>query len=151
MNAAGQVRVRVAGVYTRGDEILLVNHVRDGRSYWLLPGGGLEFGESLAQALERELREECALQTCTGKLLLLAESLPPDRHRHVLNLVFRGEVLSGEARLNEVSERLKGVAWVKKAELVGLTFFPDIKAALLRHWEAGFALPAESLGDLWKA
>ena len=144
------IKVRVAGVYTRGDEILLVNHVKDGRSYWLLPGGGLEFGESLAAGLERELREEAGLETRTGKLLLLAESLPPDKHRHVLNLVFHGQVTGGEAHLNEVSERLKGVAWRKKGELAGLTFFPDIKAALIRHWEAGFNLPAESLGDLWK-
>jgi 8-oxo-dGTP diphosphatase len=149
VTAPGQVRVRVAGVYVRGDEILLVNHVKDGRSYWLLPGGGLEFGESLTAGLERELREEAGLETRTGKLLLLAESLPPDRHRHVLNLVFQGQVLSGEAHLNEVSDRLKGVAWVKKAEVPGLTFFPDFKTALLRHWDAGFTLPAESLGDLW--
>jgi ADP-ribose pyrophosphatase YjhB (NUDIX family) len=144
------IKVRVAGVFTRGDEILLANHVKDGRSYWLLPGGGLEFGESLAAALEREMREETSLETRTGKLLLIAESLPPDKHRHVLNLVFQAEVLSGVAHLNEVSERLKGVGWRKRAELAGLTFFPDIKAALLRHWDSGFSLPAESLGDLWK-
>ena len=75
--------------------------------------------------------------------------MPPDRHRHVLNLVFQGEVLGGEARLNELSERLKGVAWKKRAELDGLLFFPAIKDALLRHWDAGFTLPAESLGNLW--
>ena len=140
----------MAGVYTHGDEILLVNHVKDGRSYWLLPGGGLEFGESLTAALERELREEAGIETRTGKLLLIAESLPPDRHRHVLNLIYQGQVLSGEAKLNEVSERLKGVAWRKRAELADLTFFPDIKDAVLRHWAADFSLPAESLGDLWK-
>lgn len=144
------VKVRVAGVYTRGDQILLVNHVKDGRSYWLLPGGGLEFGESLAQCLERELREEAGLETRTGRLLLLAESIPPDRHRHVLNLVFLGEVLGGEARLNEASERLKGVAWRRRAELGGLAFFPDFKDALLRHWDSGFTLPAASLGQLWR-
>lgn len=145
------IKIRVAGVYTRGDEILLVNHEKDGRSYWLLPGGGLEFSESLATALERELMEECGLKTRTGKLLLIAESLPPDKHRHVLNLVFQGDILDGEAYLAEVGgDRLKGVAWRKRSELAGLTFFPDIKDAVLRHWQAGFGLPAESLGDLWK-
>jgi ADP-ribose pyrophosphatase YjhB (NUDIX family) len=145
------IKIRVAGVYTRGDEILLVNHEKDGRSYWLLPGGGLEFGETLAAALERELVEECGLKTRSGKLLLLAESLPPDRHRHVLNLVFQGEILEGEAHLAELGgDRLKGVAWRKKGDLGALTFFPDIKDAVLRHWDAGFTLPAESLGDLWR-
>lgn len=150
MSAAGQIKIRVAGVYVRGDEILLVNHVKDAKSYWLLPGGGLEFGETMAAGLERELREEAGLETSTGKLLLIAESLPPDGHRHVLNLTFLGQVVSGEAHLNEVSERLKGVAWRRKADLAGLSFYPDIKDALLRHWEAGFTLPTESLGDLWK-
>lgn len=145
-----QVRVRVAGVYTRSDEILLVNHVRDGRSYWLLPGGGLDFGEGLAAALERELAEECGLSTRTGRLLFLAESLPPQKHRHILNLVFHGEILSGEAHLNEVSERLRGVAWKRREEVPGLLFYPDFKAVLLRHWAAGFRAPVEELGNLWK-
>jgi 8-oxo-dGTP diphosphatase len=95
--------------------------------------------------------EECGIKTRSGKLLLLAESLPPDKHRHVLNLVYLGEVVDGEAHLAEQGgDRLKGVAWRKKADLAGLTFFPDIKDAVLRHWSAGFTLPAESLGDLWK-
>lgn len=146
---SGQLRVRVAGVFTRGDELLLVNHVRDGASYWLLPGGGLEFGETLAQALERELREECALEVRAGKLLFVAESLPPDKHRHILNVTLRGEILGGEARLNEEGGRLKGVAWVKRSEIPGLVFYPDFRDALLRHWDSGFACGAESLGNLW--
>jgi ADP-ribose pyrophosphatase YjhB (NUDIX family) len=145
-----KVKVRIAGVYTRGDEILLVRHEKEGKSYWLLPGGGLEFGESMETGLERELMEEAAVKTKTGKLLFTAESLPPDKHRHVLNIVFLGQVLQGEAKLNEVSERLKEVAWKKKSEVLSLTFFPDLKAALLMHWESGFTLPAESLGDLWR-
>jgi 8-oxo-dGTP diphosphatase len=149
-NGDKKVKVRIAGVYTRGDEILLVRHEKEGKSYWLLPGGGLEFGESMETGLERELMEEAALKTKTGKLLFTAESLPPDKHRHVLNIVFLGQVLKGDAKLNEVSERLKEVAWKKKSEVPALTFYPDLKAALLKHWESGFTLPAESLGDLWK-
>jgi ADP-ribose pyrophosphatase YjhB (NUDIX family) len=123
--------------------------VRDGRSYWLLPGGGVDYGETLAQALEREMMEECALTVRAGRLLFLAESIPPDRHRQILNVTLLGEILAGEARLNESGGRLKGVAWKRRAELADLVFFPDFKAELLRQWESGFAAQPASLGNLW--
>ena len=115
MSAAGAIRIRVAGVYTRGDEILLVNHVKDGRSYWLLPGGGLEFGESFAQGLERELTEECGIKTATGALILVAESLPPDRHRHVVNrsdlLRFRLRIMAALPIKFPCTGRGQGIGW----------------------------------------
>lgn len=147
---SNEIRIRVAAAITRGDELLLVNHVRGAESYWLLPGGGVEYGETLAQALERELAEECALTVRAGRLLLLAESIPPDRHRQVLNVVLKARILDGEARLNESGGRLKGVAWKKREQVPGLVMHPDFKDALLAQWDSGFTAPPQSLGNLWK-
>lgn len=147
----GDIKTRVAGVFVREGKILLVRHEKDGRSYWLLPGGGLEYSESLEAALERELMEEAGLKVKAGRLLFIAESLPPDKHRHVINVVLAGEILAGEAKLNEVSERLKEVAWVPREQLSGLSFQPDFKAILLRLWDEGFQGPALSLGNVWQA
>ncbi len=145
----GGIKTRVAGVFIQDEKILLVRHEKDGRSYWLLPGGGLEYSESFETALERELMEEANLVVKAGRLLFIAESLPPDGHRHVINLVLAGEIISGEAKLNEVSERLKEVAWVPRADLASMTFQPDFKATLLRLWDEDFAGPAFSLGNVW--
>lgn len=146
-----RIRIRVGAVIVKHGEILLVKHEKDGRTYWLLPGGGQEFGETAAQALERELKEECGLNVKCGQLLFMAESLPPDKHRQVMNLTFLAELVSGEAHLAEKdSERLKGVAWVKKDQLSKLTFFPDFRDALLAQWDCDFQLQAENLGNLWK-
>ena len=144
------IRIRVGGVYVRGEEILLVRHAKGGRKYWLLPGGGCEFGETLAQALERELVEECGLQTRTGRLLFTNESIPPSGHRHVVNFTFLGDVLSGEAALKEHDGVLDHVAWVPRSEVSGLPFYPNFKKALLESWASGFSLPAQNLGNLWE-
>jgi 8-oxo-dGTP diphosphatase len=49
-----------AAVISEG-AILMVRHVHGGRDYWTLPGGGVEPGESLQQAVVREVREEANL------------------------------------------------------------------------------------------
>jgi 8-oxo-dGTP diphosphatase len=145
------IRIRCAAVIVRNDEILLVKHEKGGREYWLLPGGGLEHGETMARATERELHEECGIAIRCGRLLFCAETLEPDQGRHIVNMVFLGEHLAGEPHLATKDDaRLAGVAWVKREKLDRLTFFPDFREELLQQWESGFSLGAKSLGNLWK-
>ncbi len=48
---------RACGALIQGDMILMVRHVEPTRSYWTLPGGGLEAGETPAEAAIREVYE----------------------------------------------------------------------------------------------
>ena len=65
VNQNKATRLRVAAfILNSKNELLLVKHEKNGRSYWLLPGGGVEFGESLKQALKRELKEELSIEKC---------------------------------------------------------------------------------------
>ncbi len=50
-------RLRVAALLRWHDRILLCRQEKPGKEYWLLPGGGVESGESLIEALVRELHE----------------------------------------------------------------------------------------------
>ena len=48
------IRVRVAGIIVEDARVLLIAHKKNDKVYWLLPGGGVDFGESLPDAgLER--------------------------------------------------------------------------------------------------
>jgi len=54
-------RIRVSALLRWQDRILLCRHEKVGRGeYWLLPGGGVNSGESLVDALHRELRRNTA-------------------------------------------------------------------------------------------
>ena len=55
-------RIRVSALLRRGERVLLCRHEKVGRHYWLLPGGGVNGGETLVRALQRELTEELGIE-----------------------------------------------------------------------------------------
>ena len=134
-----EVRIRAAALVLRGDEVLLVRHQKGGRTYWLLPGGGVEFGEPAPEAARREVQEETGLEVEIDDLLLVAETIAPDATRHVLHLVFRADLRGG---------RLAEARFVPLAELPGLDLHPPMAPALVeaaRRPSSG----ARYLGRLW--
>lgn len=63
---------RYQGAIVRDDHILLIRHTHHetARSYWLVPGGGIEPEESEEECVVREMREETCLEVRVAGLLL---------------------------------------------------------------------------------
>jgi len=60
---------RAAGIIIEDGKILLIHRFRGGKEYWVIPGGSVEEGETIKQALGRELSEELAIQVLASKPL----------------------------------------------------------------------------------
>ncbi|MBE1609487.1 NUDIX domain-containing protein [Actinopolymorpha pittospori] len=90
------VVVRVCAVILRGTRVLMVRHVEERREFWTLPGGGVEAGETPAQAVLREVAEETRLAGTVGPVLYERAYRSVD-DRDVLETCFLVEV-SPDAR-----------------------------------------------------
>ena len=104
-----------------------------------LPGGVVESGESLEEAVAREVREETAIAIEPVGLAGFRETVVRDAEdrveRHFVILCFAARWMAGEPVLNE---ELSEARWVDRAELAGLPTTPglaDIVAAAFERLE----------------
>jgi ADP-ribose pyrophosphatase YjhB (NUDIX family) len=143
------VKIRVAAIILKDGKVLLIKHRKGSRSYWLLPGGGLEYGECIHDCLKRELKEELNLEIKVGDFLFLNESIPPDRHRHVLNLYFMAEIISGNIVLGK-EKILDGFGFFGAEEIDKLTIYPNTKEELKKILQNKYEFINPYLGNLWE-
>ena len=76
-----RLRVRVCGLCWDGERLLLVNHrMAPGKALWIPPGGGVEYGETLENALKREFLEETGLEITPSQFAFGSEFIKAPLH-----------------------------------------------------------------------
>ena len=93
-------RIRYQGLIIKEDRVLLIRHTRhaDGASYWVIPGGGIEPGESEEECVIREMKEETNLDVHVERLLIEQATIPGDAylfHKTYLCSIIAGEPAPG--------------------------------------------------------
>jgi ADP-ribose pyrophosphatase YjhB (NUDIX family) len=145
-------RIRVSAVLAWRDRVLLCKQEKPGKEYWLLPGGGVNSGESLVEALRRELAEEVGivdLLPLEGPVAIV-DSIAPVRSfaaKHVVHIIFAGD-LSGRSLETVTSSdaAIRGHRLFALSELDDVVLHPPIQRFLAR-WRPGD--PVVYLGPLW--
>ena len=143
-----RVRVAAAILDERG-RVVLVRHRFGSVRYHLLPGGGVEKGEALAEALIREVREETGLDVEVGEPLFVSDTIDPAGGRHVINITFSARITGGGVTVHPQDERVEAVDLVDPEDLEGLDLRPPFATQLAQAAQSGFGGPARYLGSLW--
>lgn len=130
-------RPSVYGVALRDDKVLLVPQW-DGYDF---PGGGIEIGETIDEAFEREFREETGLIAERGEALACASDffIHPytDKAYHTVLMYYLCENVSGEisdANFDEYEKKYaKKAEWVAIARIKDLKFYNPVDSVALIH------------------
>jgi ADP-ribose pyrophosphatase YjhB (NUDIX family) len=138
------VRIRVGGVLVRDDSVLLLKYEYSHIPLWQVPGGNLQEGETLADAIVREFKEELAIDVNVRKLFLLCESTIPADRPPTLHCVFYIEHL-GEPTIVGSDSKATECKWVRYDKLRDMFLYPNISEYLLKsfqlagsEWVAGY-------------
>jgi 8-oxo-dGTP diphosphatase len=124
----------VGAVAVVDDRLLLVRRgASPGVGEWSVPGGRVEVGEGIADAVARELREETGIAGVCGALLGWVELIAEDHHFVVLDFLVEVD----EARAPVPGDDAAAAAWVPLDQVRGLPLVQGLGDFLHRHGVLG--------------
>ncbi|MEL7487564.1 MAG: NUDIX hydrolase [Pseudomonadota bacterium] len=130
MDRSGVI-VGVGGVVFRGDDVLLIKRGKPPfKGHWSIPGGKLETGETLHDAVRREIAEETSIVAEIVCLIDVFEAIPgrdAGNDRHMLMIDYVARWVSGEPRAGDdaaaaefvpLAEAIERLSWDKTRDAV---------------------------------
>lgn len=121
-----RINVAVGIVFNEQNQVLVGQRVVKDQYYkkWEFPGGKLESGESVEQALTREFKEEVGIDVLQSDSFMQIEHDYPDRHVRLYVQTING--YAGQVQ----SQEGQALKWVNIGDLNGLDFLQGNKAMI---------------------
>jgi ADP-ribose pyrophosphatase YjhB (NUDIX family) len=92
----------VGAVIRSADRYLLVRRGRDpNQGKWAVPGGKIKLGETMRQAVAREVEEETGLKVEAGEPIWVGEAMDPEGTWHFILIDFEASVVGGDLRVGD--------------------------------------------------
>lgn len=126
-----KLRVRVCGLLVEEGKLLLVElkSPLTNNWVWMPPGGGVEFGETLEEALKREFQEETGISISVGERVHINEIVEPPIH--AIEFYFRVSRKGGQLTLgndpeeNESGQILRDIRFFTQQEISDIVVEPE--------------------------
>jgi 8-oxo-dGTP diphosphatase len=126
---------RVGLIVIEDESILLVKSDYGTGLFWTVPGGGLDFEESLENCGVREIKEETGLDVKIERFLYLREYIPHNDKDHVIDMYFLAKRIGGKLKTGNDPDHKKQVIrsaeFVKIKDLGKIKIFPEVLPELL--------------------
>lgn len=133
---AEKIGIRPATVTIKGNKVLLVRSEYGGKEFFLFPGGGLEFGETLEECAIRETFEETGIRVKIKKLIHINEYIyKSDWTKRSITPFFLAEVVGSDLIGMQTDDdgKIKEALWVNIKDLDKIDVRPEIVARALKN------------------
>ena len=134
------IRVRASALIIQNDAILLVEFDDENGLHYNLPGGGVENGETLIDAVKREAKEEASVDIEVGDVAFLYEYAPfknADKYGlvHSITTIFDCTLKEGaQPRISLTPDpNQTGVKWIPLNELSQIVLYPNIHEEIVAY------------------
>lgn len=98
--------------------------------YWSIPGGKIEFGETVIETLNREIKEEINVSIENIKFIEYVDEIFPDINIHYIGHLFTADII-GEIQIDNVE--LVGFGWYTKEEVMNMEIGFGHKDTLVKY------------------
>lgn len=150
-----RMRKAARAIIINGDNIVVTHRNKFGMEYYILPGGGVDLGETLEEALLRELDEEACVQVANPRLVFTEEAGEPYGTQYVFLCEYVGgepalHPDSQEAKIHAMGHNLYEPMWLTLQEFATINLRSEsLKQAILEGIKNGW--PAEPTDVTGKA
>ena len=147
---AEKIGIRPATITIYEDKILLVKSQYDGEEFFLFPGGGLEFGETLEEGAIRETVEETGIKVKIKELVCINEYICKENwNKRSIATFFLAKPIDKKEINAQTTDggKIKEAVWVEIKELEKLDIRPKILIkGIKNYFEKGkFLIPIYSV------
>ncbi len=127
------MKIRPAILIIENEKILTMQYNYGGQDVYNLPGGNLEFGEHLADALAREMVEEMGIKVSVGELIMVGEVHNAEQKKQTFHFIFAGKIIEGTPVLNPKETSALAIKWLNISKLSTVNLYPNISDKLLQY------------------
>ncbi|KMJ57458.1 DNA mismatch repair protein MutT [Bacillus sp. LL01] len=114
------------------ERVLMVKNSGVNGSYYTLPGGAVEPGETIQEAAVREVKEETGLDVEVFGILSVMEAFFEVRGHHAVFFTFTGEIVGGNINIS-IPEEIEEVTWMDMVEAEKHLRLPEGVKSLLQR------------------